>query len=72
MFYLTVIYYGHLTGKRDFEKANEFKYVGALITENNEVGKEVKHGFNLGNACYYSVQTSGGHYRIFFTNSIRL
>ena len=26
-----------------FEKVSEFKYLGALITENNEVGKEVKH-----------------------------
>ena len=33
-----------------------FKYLGALITENYEVGKEVKHRHNLGNACYYSVQ----------------
>ena len=27
----------------DFEKAREFKYLWALITENNEVGREVKH-----------------------------
>ena len=30
----------HLTNK-DFEKVSEFKYLGAVITENNEVGKEV-------------------------------
>ena len=29
------------TNERDFEKVSEFKYLGALITENNEVGKEV-------------------------------
>ena len=27
----------------DFEKVNEFKYLRAIITENNEVRKEVKH-----------------------------
>ena len=31
-------------------------YLEALITGNNEVGKEVKHRLNSGNACYYSVQ----------------
>ena len=30
--------------------------VGALITENNEVGIDVKRRINLGNAYYYSVQ----------------
>ena len=31
---------GHLTtDKGDFEKMSEFKYLEALITENNEVGK---------------------------------
>ena len=38
---------GHLTtDEGDFEKLSEFKYLGELITENNEVGKEVKHRFN--------------------------
>ena len=47
----------HLTtDERDFEKVSEFKYLEALITENNKVGKEVKHRRNLGNACCYSVQ----------------
>ena len=47
---------GHLTGEGDFEKVNEFKCLGAIITENNDIGKEVKHALNLGNACYYLVQ----------------
>ena len=45
----------YFTDEGDFEKVSELKYLGALITENNEVGKEVKHRLNLGNA-YYSVQ----------------
>ena len=30
----------HLTNERDFEKVREFKYLGALITENNKLGKK--------------------------------
>ena len=33
---------GDLTYEGDFEKVGEFKYLEALITENNEVGKQVK------------------------------
>ena len=29
----------HLTDERDFKKMTEFKYLGALIRENNEIGK---------------------------------
>ena len=44
----------HLTSDEgDFEKVNEFKYLGTLIRENNEIGKELKHRLNFGNACYY-------------------
>ena len=47
---------GLLTDVGDFEKVSDFKYVGALITENNEVGKEVNPRLNLGNVCDYLVQ----------------
>ena len=48
---------GHLTtDEGDFGKVSRFKYLGALITENNEFGKEVKHRLNLENAFYYWVQ----------------
>ena len=30
----------HKTHEEDFEKVNEFKYLGALITENNVLGKK--------------------------------
>ena len=40
----------------DFENVSKFKYLRALITENNEVGKEVNLRLNLGNICYYLVQ----------------
>ena len=47
----------HLTrDEGDIEKMSVFKYLGALITKNNEVEKEVKHKLNIRNACYYSVQ----------------
>ena len=50
---------GHLTtDEGDLQKMSEFKYLGALITEHREVGKEVKHRLNSGNACFYSVQRS--------------
>ena len=31
----------------DFEIVGEFKYLGALITKNNEVEKEVKYRLNF-------------------------
>ncbi|PSN34785.1 hypothetical protein C0J52_06209 [Blattella germanica] len=34
----------------------EFKYLGALITNRNEIQKEIKHRLNSGNACYYALQ----------------
>ena len=43
------------TGEGDFEKVSESKCLGALITENNEVGKKLKRRLDLGNVCYYSV-----------------
>ena len=48
---------GHLTtDEGNFESLSEFKYLGALIIENNEFGKEVNHRLSLGNVCYCSVQ----------------
>ncbi|PSN36647.1 hypothetical protein C0J52_26065 [Blattella germanica] len=33
-----------------------FKYLGTLITNRNEIQKEIKHRLNSGNACYYALQ----------------
>ena len=37
-----------------FEKVNNFKYLGATITENNEILAEIKERITAGNKAYYS------------------
>jgi hypothetical protein len=35
---------------RDIERANQFKYLGSIITNNN-ITSEVNHRINMGNKC---------------------
>ncbi|KAJ4450282.1 hypothetical protein ANN_01702 [Periplaneta americana] len=39
-----------------FEEVEEFKYLGATVTNINDTREEIKHRINMGNACYYSVE----------------
>jgi hypothetical protein len=39
-----------------FERVEEFKYLGTILTNQNSIQEEVKSRLNLGNACYYLVQ----------------
>jgi hypothetical protein len=39
-----------------FEKLEEFKYLGTILTDQNSIQEEVKNRLKLGNACYHSVQ----------------
>jgi hypothetical protein len=34
----------------------KFSYLGTTLTDQNFIHKEIKSRFNLGNACYYSLQ----------------
>ncbi|PSN31574.1 hypothetical protein C0J52_20807 [Blattella germanica] len=45
-----------MTNEGNFEEVAEFKYLGDLITNRNEIQKEIKHRLNSGNACYYVLQ----------------
>ena len=38
------------------ERAEEFKYLGTTLTNQNSIQKEIKRRLKLGNACYHSVQ----------------
>jgi sorting nexin-29 len=45
--------------KRDnksFERVEEFKYLGATLTDRDSIHEEIKSGFKSGNACFNSVQ----------------
>ena len=39
-----------------FERVEEFKYLGATLTNQNSIAEEIKHRLRSGNACYHSVQ----------------
>ena len=39
-----------------FEKVEEFKYLGTILTNQNSIQEEIKSGLKSGNACYHSVQ----------------
>ncbi|KAJ4431573.1 hypothetical protein ANN_20172 [Periplaneta americana] len=41
-----------------FEEVEKFKYLGATVTNINDTREEIKHRINMGNACYYSVESS--------------
>jgi hypothetical protein len=41
---------------RSIERAEEFKYLGATLADQNSIQEEFKNRLKLGNACYYSVQ----------------
>jgi hypothetical protein len=38
------------------ERVEEFKYLGAMLTDQNSIQEEIKNRLKLGNACYHSVQ----------------
>jgi len=39
-----------------FERVEEFKYLGATLTNQNSIPEEIKSTLRSGNACYHSVQ----------------
>ena len=38
------------------ERVEEFKYLGATLTNQNSIQEEIKSRLKLGNACYHSMQ----------------
>jgi len=39
-----------------FERVEEFKYLGTILTNQNSIAEEIKSRLRSGNACYHSVQ----------------
>jgi hypothetical protein len=53
-----------------FEKVNEFKYLGTLITTNNNL-TQINHRLLLANKCYYGLKKQlRSHYLSFQTKYI--
>jgi len=44
------------TDNSSFERVEEFKYLGAILTKQNYIQEEVNSNLKPGNACYKSVQ----------------
>jgi hypothetical protein len=42
---------------KSFENVADFKYLRAMITNQNNIQKEMKSRLNSGNACYHAVNT---------------
>ena len=39
-----------------FERVEEFKYLGTMLTNQNSIAEEIKSRLRSGNACYHSVK----------------
>ena len=44
------------TDNSTFERVEEFKYLGTILTNQNFIPEEIKSRLRSGNACYHSVQ----------------
>jgi len=44
------------TDNSSFERAEEFKYLGTTLTNQNSIQEEIKSRLKSGNACYHLVQ----------------
>ena len=44
------------TDNSNFDRVEDFKYLGTTLTNQNSIAEEIKSRLKAGNACYYSVQ----------------
>jgi hypothetical protein len=44
------------TNNSDIERVNQFKYLGSIITNDNNISSEISHRINMGNKCYYELR----------------
>jgi sorting nexin-29 len=40
----------------EFESVNEFKYLGTLVTNNNQITAEINHRIGIANHCYHGMK----------------
>jgi hypothetical protein len=48
--------HGVMIDNRSIERVEEFKCLGATLTDQNSIQEQIKSGLKSGNSCYYSVQ----------------
>jgi hypothetical protein len=53
---LNPVYQSFTVAGKSFKRVKEFAYLGALITDRNDIKSELKKRTRSGNVCYYSVQ----------------
>jgi hypothetical protein len=45
-----------ISDRRSFERAEDFKYLGKILTNQNSIREEIKLRLQSGHACHHAVQ----------------
>ena len=45
-----------IVGEQKFEVVEQFKYLGSIVTTDNNLDKEIRYRISLANNCYYGVK----------------
>jgi hypothetical protein len=57
---------------RSYERVEEFKYLGSILTNQNSIQEEIKSRLKSRNACYHSVQNLWSSTRSLLSKNIKV